>query len=170
MLGQGLLVNFAAGNECIVDLFPQKVEGEHPECVPDFVESEEGDLGSAESFVEFWGWFKSKQSSEIVPVDVFLVHLLDLGENPVVFLRFLRIPEKSVDELFGSIRVQKTEGLVDNVRLCVFLLVYDTWFVFTDLYTKWLLLFFLLRKSFPALCRFFLLFYSPDDLPFVFWL
>jgi len=73
---------------------------------------------------------------EVVSVDIFLIELLDLRHYAVIFFDFLRVLQKSSNQLFGPIGVEEGESLVHYVGLCVFLLISDTWFIFIYLYIK----------------------------------
>lgn len=68
-----------------------------------------------------------EKSFEVLPVDVFLIYLLHPGHQSVIFLHLTHISlEEGTDTCLRSLTAQEGEGLIDNIRLRILLLVDDS--------------------------------------------
>ena len=56
------------------------------------------------------------QFLEVFPTDVLPVHFLDLGHQEIKFPHLLLVqPEEGLNQVFGTLTVEKGEGLIDDV-------------------------------------------------------
>lgn len=116
MLRECFLVDFGAGEEGDVDLVPEEVEGEDPEELADFLDSDITNFGFGEDAAELAGGGEGDQSAQILAVDVLFVRLFDLPHQsvelvglPSIFLEELKHPVP------GAFAAQVAEGLVHDV-------------------------------------------------------